>query len=165
MLNEPTYAPYNLRSTARTHLIYTHHPTQRTDIYLTLTRTSHNMDMSASTIAYFIDHLFLPPRIGASSRVNNKSELNLVSFVHEAVSQFQAGGILASPMAIERIDRIVKMLGVMAELQALPPGSNELQLSLMKAFMGMEEGGMYTFDLFIIFDYFHDPLPPYRIIS
>ena len=124
------------------------------------------MDMHASTIAYFIDHLFLPPRIDASSSVNNQSEHNLVSFVHEAVSQFQADGILASPMAVERIDHIVKMLGVMAELQALPPGSDELQLSLKKAFIGMEEGGMYIFEApFIIFNYFRDhPLPPYHII-
>lgn len=103
-----------------------------------------------STVTYLIDHLFFPARIDTSKPVEDdgintsKSELNLLSFVHKAVTQFCSSGILTSPSALTQMERIVKMLGVMARLQNLPPEPDKLQAVLMKTFERMEEGGMYN---------------------
>ena len=105
-----------------------------------------------STVAYFIDHLFLPPRVDTSKPIEDvfsttESELNLLSFVHDVVSQFRASKMhlvsLTATGSME-IDRIIKMLDLMKKLQSLPPGSDELKLLLLNTFAGMEEGGMYT---------------------
>lgn len=113
----------------------------------------------SSTITYLIDHLFLPPRINddwlktacavdmrSVNRIN-QAELSLLSFVHTAVRRFRERRILNTPTVIEGLKRIEKMLQVIQKLQAYPSGSLQLESLLMEEFTGMEEGGMYTFQV------------------
>ena len=104
---------------------------------------------------YLIDHLFLPPRIVTDKVVEcgintPESELELLTFVYNAISEYRESGLLASPEAINEIDSIVRMLGVMVKLQILPVGSDDLKSSLMETFANMEESGTYCFS-FIFF--------------